>query len=66
LKYELLIERRVQKQLARISQPHQDRIIAAIRQNGKGSQSRWRLTLLMVSKAEFGMGHQNILNTILS
>jgi len=31
LKYELLIETRAQKQLAKITQPYQDRIIAAIR-----------------------------------
>jgi mRNA interferase RelE/StbE len=31
LKYELLIERRAQRELARIAQPHQDRVIAAIR-----------------------------------
>ncbi|MGO9120955.1 MAG: type II toxin-antitoxin system RelE family toxin [Desulfomonilaceae bacterium] len=31
MKYELLIETRAQKQLAKITQPYQDRIIAAIR-----------------------------------
>ncbi|MEW6265817.1 MAG: type II toxin-antitoxin system RelE/ParE family toxin [Thermodesulfobacteriota bacterium] len=32
LKYDLFIERRAQRELAKISPPHQDRIIAAIKE----------------------------------